>query len=101
VIDLLPPGKFDPTGMHGAIWDRLGGRYDPPAGESLTLVSYRAAGPVTAYIEPLSVGRELPTMPLFLDPEHYVHAPLESTYREAYAGLPRRWQRVIESQPKL
>lgn len=30
VLDLLPPGPFDPTGVHGAVWGRLGGDYRGP-----------------------------------------------------------------------
>src|SRR5260370_8961439 len=52
VIDLFPPGRRDPTGMHGAIWDRLGDEpEDLPAGEPLTLSAYDADIPVTAYLE--------------------------------------------------
>ena len=100
VVDLLPPGPFDPRGVHGAIWGRLGGTYDPPPEKPLTLAAYAAGesgdAPVTCYIEPTAVGAELIDMPLFLDPGHYVNTPLESTYRAAYAGVPNRWRRVIE-----
>jgi hypothetical protein len=36
-------------------------------------------------------------MPLFLDRGHYINLPLEETYSRAYAGVPRRWRRVIEA----
>jgi hypothetical protein len=36
-------------------------------------------------------------MPLFLDSDHYVTVPLESTYVAAYEGLPDRWKWVLES----
>ena len=68
VLDLLPPRSGDPRGMHGAIWGRLGGVYDPPAGRPLTLAAYAVAGSVTCYVEPTVVGVELLEMPLFLDP---------------------------------
>jgi hypothetical protein len=96
VIDLFPPRTFDPRGMHGVAWERLGGSYEPPDGKPLTLASYVAAGAVTCYVEPTSVGSELIDMPLFLDPGHYVNVPLEPTYRAAYEGVPQRWRRVIE-----
>jgi hypothetical protein len=96
VLDLLPPGPFDPTGMHGAIWQRLRGTYQPPEGKPLTLASYVAASAITCYVEPTAVGAALIPMPLFLDPGHYVNVPLESTYLAAYEGVPRRWKRVIE-----
>jgi hypothetical protein len=97
VIDPLPPSRHDPNGMHGAVWDRLlAGDYESPDDLSLTLVSYCVKHPVTAYIEPFRVGSELPDMPLFLTPEHYIPVPLESTYMQAWAGVPNRWRRVIE-----
>ena len=47
VLDLFPPGPFDPHGMHNAILQRLqecDQPYDLPADKPLTLASY-AAGP--------------------------------------------------------
>jgi hypothetical protein len=70
-----------------------------PSGPPLTLASYTAGRTVTAYIEPIGVGAELPDMPLFLDPEHYVNVPLESTYCAAWEGVPERWRKVIEGAP--
>lgn len=96
VVDLVSPGRFDPKGVHGVIWDHLRGTYVPPPGKPLTLAAYVAAGAVTCYVEPTAVGTPLIDMPLFLDPGHYVNVPLESTYMSAYEGLPRRWKSVIE-----
>jgi hypothetical protein len=96
VIDLFPPGSFDPRGIHGAIWERMKGRYEPPAGKPLTLAAYAVAGAVTCYVEPTAVGTELIPMPLFLTPGTYVNVPLEPTYLGAYEGVPQRWKRVIE-----
>ena len=97
LIDLFPPGPFDPEGMHGAIWRRLKGAYQPPAGKPLTLAAYAAAGAITCYVEPTAPGFQFIPMPLFLHPTHYVEVPLESTYLAAYEGVPRRWKRVIEA----
>lgn len=100
MIDLFPPGPADPRGLHDRVWRELeGGRFEPPAGKPLMLAAYRAAGGITAYVEAVAVGQDLPDMPLFLDPDHYVNVPLESTYRAAYEGVPRRWRTVIEGQP--
>lgn len=96
VVDLFPPGASDPQGMHGAIWRRLNGSFDPPQGKPLTLASYRAARDVTCYVEAMCVGAKLIDMPLFLDPDHYINVPLEKTYMEAYADTPRRWKAVLE-----
>ena len=102
VIDLLPPGPFDPSGIHGAIWGRLGESYAAPPGKPLTLAAYATGGrgdaPVTCYVEPTAVGSALIDMPLFLDPGHYVNTPLEQTYLAAYDGVPERWRRVIEGR---
>jgi hypothetical protein len=83
--------------MHGAVWERLlAGRYEPQDDASLTLVSYCVKHPITAYVEPFCLGSKLREMPLFLTPEHYVPAPLERTYMQAWSGVPERWRRVIE-----
>jgi hypothetical protein len=96
VIDLFPPGRLDPAGMHGAIWLELGGIYEPPPGRPLALAAYVAAPAVTCYVEPSAVGMLLAELPLFLAAERYVNIPLEETYAAAYRKLPRRWADVIE-----
>lgn len=99
LIDLLPPGKHDPAGVHSKVWERmLTDVYSPPPGEPLTLAAY-AAGPIpVAYVEPVAVGAKLPDMPLFLDRHWYVNVPLEETYCAAWQGVPDRWKRVIEAK---
>ena len=100
MIDLFPPGPRDPHGVHAAIWGEFSDVLSPlPPEEPLALAAY-SAGPVKrAYVEPTAVGRELIDMPLFLAPESYVNVPLESTYRSAYRGVPRRWRDVLEAPP--
>lgn len=95
LVDLFAPGPHDPRGMHGALWDRLGDvPEEPPAKEQLTLA---ADIPVKAYLEHLSIGRALPTMPLFLDPDYYVNVPLEATYQTTWEGTPDPWRQVLEN----
>ncbi|MDH3599831.1 MAG: DUF4058 family protein [Candidatus Tectomicrobia bacterium] len=97
VIDVFPPGSHDAHGIHSLIWESLtGNTWQAPSALPLTLASYRAKEPLTAYVEPISVGRVLPAMPLFLTPDHYINVPLESTYMAAWRGVPQRWRRVIE-----
>lgn len=97
VIDPFPPSRHDPHGIHGFIWERLmAGDYEAPDGLPLTLVSYCAGHPITAWVEPLATGAELTAMPLFLTGGHYIPLPLEETYCQSWAGVPRRWKRVIE-----
>jgi len=101
VVDLLPPGPYDPQGMHGFIWQRLVGSdepYDLPADEPLTLASYAAGTQVEIYLEHLAVGAALPEMPLFLTPDRYINVPLEATYHEAYRGMPAFWRDVLEGR---
>lgn len=96
IVDLQPPGTFDPRGIHGAIWDYLFGTCpEAPPDRSLTLVSYRAEPVPTAYVEPIDVGARLPDMPLFLDAAWYINVPLEETYMHTWSGLPDPWKRTI------
>jgi hypothetical protein len=98
IVDLFPASRRDPNGIHGAIWAEFSDEpFELPAGEPLTLAAYSAGPRKRAYVEPTAVGRELLDMPLFLEEEIYVNVPLEATYRAAYRGVPRRWQRVLEA----
>jgi hypothetical protein len=98
LIDLLPPGRYDPQGLHGAVWrsfDPAG--YPPPPDEPLTLASYRWDGSEPeVFLEPVGLGRPLIDMPLFLNRDRYVNVPLERTYLEAYRGMPAFWRNVLE-----
>src|SRR5262249_21167695 len=93
VLDLFPPGPRDPQGIHGAIWSEIiDDNFRLPPDKPLTLVSYSAGYVKRAFIEPVAVGDELPPMPLFLEAEGYVLAPLEATYQAAFDAVPKRWQ---------
>lgn len=97
VIDLFPPGKHDPLGLHAAFWERLGGEADgPPREAPFTVASYVADEPMNSYWEHLGVGSALPEMPLFLDPGIYIKTPLESTYQTAWQSTPEPWREVLE-----
>jgi hypothetical protein len=97
LIDLQPPSRRDPQGIHGEIWEQLTGEtYERPPDKPLTLAAYDAGPPKVAYIEPVAVGDILPAMPLFLAPEQYISAPLESTYLTAYRGIPRFYRNILE-----
>jgi hypothetical protein len=101
VIDLFPPSKRDPQGIHKAIWDQIEEQdFELPADKRLTLASYDAGPPPTAYVEPIAVGNALPDMPLFLKPEYYVPAPLEATYQETWDEFfPAPLKRLLETPP--
>ena len=101
LLDLFPPGRHDPRGMHGVIrqcLDQSDDLYDLPAAKPLTLASYAAAPQVDIYLEHLAVGNSLPDMPLFLRPDCYVNVPLEPTYVATYRGVPGFWRDVPESK---
>lgn len=102
LIDLFPPGPHDRSGLHAVIRSLLEDSAevdDLPPEEPLTLASYAAGPEVEIYLEHLAPGAPLPTMPLFLSPDRYVGAPLESTYAAAYRGMPAFWRNVLEARP--
>jgi hypothetical protein len=100
VIDLFPPTKRDPQGIHKAIWDELEEEdFELPADKPLILAAYDAGPPWVAYVEPVAVGDVLPEMPLFLKPEFYVPAPLETTYQTTWSVFPAPMQRLLEAPP--
>jgi len=97
VVDLLPPSRRDPQGIHKAIWDEL--REEPfelPPDKPLTVAAYSAAEPRTAYVEPVAVGDPLPGLPIFLDGATYVPAPLEATYQATWAKCPEVVRELVE-----
>ena len=94
IIDLFPPGRHDPQGLHVELW----GKPDPvpTAEEPLILAAYKASPSPIAYVEPTSVGQSLTDMPLFLTEDYYVNLPLEQTYQAAWTRVPDRWKHVIQ-----
>lgn len=98
ILDLHPPGRRDPDGIHGEIWQEIAGEeYTLPPDKPLTLAAYEADLSVKAYVKHAAVGDRLIDMPLFLNPGEPINIPLEATYSAAYAELPRRWKRVLEA----
>ena len=60
IIDLFPPSRRDPQGIHKVIWDELQDEaFELPADKPLTMVAYSAAIPIKAYVEPVAVGRHV------------------------------------------
>lgn len=98
IVDLFPPSRRDPQGIHGAIWEQF--RDDPfelPADKPLTVAAYAAGEPLTAYVEPVAVGDPLPALPIFLDQGTYVPAPLEATYQSTWDKCPEPVRELVES----
>ena len=98
VIDLFPPSKRDPQGIHKLIWDEFEEEdLELPAGKRLTLAAYDAGPPPVAYVQPVAIGDLLPDMPLFLKPDVYVPAPLEATYQTTWDDyFPAPLKRLLE-----
>jgi len=98
IIDLLPPSKRDPQGIHKVIWDEiLEEPFELPADKRLTLAAYAAGERKKAYVEPVAVGDPLPDMPLFLDPSIYVPAPLEATYLSTWESCPQPFRELVSN----
>jgi hypothetical protein len=104
-IDLLPPTRRDPHGLHAALWQAFpsedkalpDGRFVPPPDKPLTLAAYESDLIIKAFVEFVAVGSALPNMPLILEPNAAVSVPLEATYQAAFAAVPARWRRVLEA----
>jgi len=98
VVDLFPPSSRDPQGIHKAIWDEVQEEpFELPADKRLTVAAYSAGEPRMAYVEPVAVGDPLPELPIFLDPQTYVRAPLEKTYQQTWAKCPAVVRELVES----
>jgi hypothetical protein len=100
IVDLFPPSRRDPQGIHKVIWDRI--RDEPfqlPPDKPLTAAAYAAGTETVAYVEPLAVGDLLPDMPIFLTADRYVPCPLEATYQTAWSLFPAPLKGPLESPP--
>jgi hypothetical protein len=104
VIDLLPPTRRDPQGIHKAIWDEIDedDPFELAPDKRLTLAGYVAGDPLAeldtiAYVEPFGVGDTLADMPAYLDRDGYVPVPLEATYQSAWASCPADFRELVET----
>lgn len=87
-------------GRRGAI-ERPWAKDEPftlPSSKPLTIASYSAGIVKVAYVEPVAVGDELPSMPIFLEPERYVPAPLEETYQTTWDLCPGLLKEAVLSR---
>jgi hypothetical protein len=100
IVDLFPPGRRDPQGIHKVIWDRLREEsFTLPPDKPLTLAAYAVGTETTAYIEPVAVGDPLADMPVFLTEDRYVPCPLEATYQTAWEQFPAPLKGPLLSTP--
>jgi hypothetical protein len=98
IVDLFPPGRRDPEGIHKVVWDRL--HEEPfalPPDKPLTVAAYAAGTEMVAYVEPVAVGDPLPDMPVFLTADRYIPCPLEATYQTAWEQFPAPLKGPLES----
>ena len=103
VIDLFPPTKRDPFGVHRAIWDEFEDEdvlFEFPLGKDRILASYHAGREKAAYVEPIAVGDTLPEMPLFLFEGRHIKVPLEAVYQTTWSYLEREVQVMVETGVK-
>ena len=102
IVDLFPPGKRDPQGIHKVIWDRLREEsFELPPDKPLTLAAYAVGSETIAYVEPVAVGDVLPNMPVFFAMERYVPCPLDAAYQTAWEQFPAPLKRALEASAAL
>lgn len=97
VLDVHPPGRRDPQGLHPLVWSAFHRTpFALPPDRPLTLAAYNAGPPAQAFVTPVGVGALLPEMPLFLTPDVYVNVPLERSYQMAWARFPGPEREMLE-----
>jgi hypothetical protein len=98
VIDLFPPSKRDPEGIHKLIWDQLEDTdFQLPTDKRLAISSYEAGSDCVAYVYPVAAGDELPDAPLFLRSGFYIPAPLEASYQTTLSVFPAPLKSLLEN----
>jgi hypothetical protein len=98
IVDLFPPSRRDPQGIHKAVWDEIQEEpFELPPDKPLTLVAYSAGFPKRAFVEPVAVGDPLPEMAVFLDSHTYILAPLEPTYVATWETCPEPLRELISA----
>ncbi len=101
VIDLFPPSKRDPQGIHHALIEEFSSEEFCLSPEApLTLASYQAGDDWTAYIETVAVGQQLIDMPLFLRRELHIAVPLAATYEASWSVCPDLIRGLLTAQPE-
>jgi hypothetical protein len=68
-----------------------------PADKPRTVAAYGAAPMKKAYVEPVAVGDDLPSMPIILLDDLYIPTPLEETYRNSWAAFPADFKGLLDT----
>ena len=98
IVDVFPPTRRDPQGIHQAIWEQLEDvEFTPLAGKDRTLVSYEVGTEWTAHVTPIGLGDDLPDMPLYIAEDWPIATPLESTYRTTWDASPEDFREAVET----
>jgi hypothetical protein len=105
LVDPFPPGKYDPRGIHAAIWESFDGAAEQPFDPTkpLTAAGYRIddMDNIDAFVEPFALGDRIPDMPVFLSGETHVVVPFEETYTSAWNALPIDCREMVERGMEL
>ncbi len=96
IIDLFPPTRRDPQGIHPAIWSSFNSEpFALPTGQPQNIA--RADGfDIRGFQVPRDVGRKRqPSMPLFLNTQGYIRVPLEETYGATWNACPAEFKQRV------
>jgi len=100
VVDLFPPTKRDPHGVHRVIWDEFEDEdelFEFPEGKDRILASYNSGREKAAYVEPIAIGDAMRDMPLYLSDSYYVPVPLEAAYQTTWSMMQKEMQEYVKS----
>ncbi len=98
LVDLFPPSRHDPFGLHQAIWSRIHPEeIEWPVNKDRAIVSYQATEDCAAYVEPLAVGDVLSEVPLFLNDNCYASLSLELPYMATLESLTLEMRQYVET----
>ena len=99
LIDLHPPGPFDPQGLHNLVWVELGQETSTsrPSGRyRWSATSRRGRYRASSSLSRLATVCRRP--PLFLDDGRFVSLPLEATYMASFEALPEHLREAVEGR---
>jgi hypothetical protein len=96
IVNLFPPGSFDPDGIPRGL--QIESDSVVPAvtkDEPLSFVSLRVSDHISGFVELSATGRDVPTMPLFLNADRYINVLLNESYEAAWRSVPQPWRDIV------